>query len=258
MARPLDAMTTGTVQFIIRTEAQQAADRNGFRINRGEEDGWLRFASTTAAGEIWIKASSPVGPWLLALSHPGVAAELPLAEKSLPGPGVARCMVQSLSELHALVVRCYHLGVSLPNVPLEVFHKAISKLPQTTEAERLVVQRIGQDIFRKALLAYWGSCCPLTGITHPALLRASHIVPWSECDDVRRLDVHNGLLLSSLWDTAFDQGLVSFLDSGAPVFSPQLSDRELVLLCPQPMKLVGLTDAHRSNLTLHRKRYGFA
>jgi hypothetical protein len=25
---------------------------------------------------------------------------------------------------------------------------------------------------------YWGACCPLTGITEPGLLRASHIVPW--------------------------------------------------------------------------------
>jgi hypothetical protein len=35
--------------------------------------------------------------------------------------------------------------------------------------------------------------CPLTSITEPKLLRASHIVPWSECCDEQRLDVHNGL-----------------------------------------------------------------
>ena len=34
-------------------------------------------------------------------------------------------------------------------------------LPKTTEAERLVIQRIGQDIFRDALMHYWGSCCPV-------------------------------------------------------------------------------------------------
>jgi hypothetical protein len=31
----------------------------------------------------------------------------------------------------------------------------------------------------------------LTGITDPALLRASHIIPWSDCNDEQRLDVHN-------------------------------------------------------------------
>ena len=38
-------------------------------------------------------------------------------------------------------------------------------LPKTTEAERLVIQRIGQDIFRDALMHYWGSCCPVQGST---------------------------------------------------------------------------------------------
>ena len=78
--------------------------------------------------------------------------------------------------------------------------------PCTTEAERWVIQRIGQDVFRSALMDYWNGRCPLTGITDPALLRASHIVPWSDCNDEQRLDVHNGLLLSALWDAAFDCG----------------------------------------------------
>jgi HNH endonuclease len=58
---------------------------------------------------------------------------------------------------------------------------------------------------------YWGARCPITGITDPTLLRASHIVPWAECGDEHRLDVHNGLLLSG--DAAFDTGLVSFADA---------------------------------------------
>ena len=83
---------------------------------------------------------------------------------------------------------------------------------------------MGQNVFRDALMDYWGGRCPLTGITEPGLLRASHIVPWSECDDVQRLDVHNGLLLSALWDAAFDQGLVSFADDGKLCVSPSLSE----------------------------------
>lgn len=250
--------TDTTAQFIIREDARQAADRNGFRVAKGIDEGWLRFGSTTAAGDIWINAPSPSGLWYVAVSHPGVAAEMPVAESCLPGPGAARYSTDNLVELHALVARCYQLGVSLPDIPLEVFHKATANLPKATEAERLEIQRIGQGIFRKALLQYWGGRCPLTGITHPALLRASHIIPWAECDDAKRLDVHNGLLLSSLWDAAFDQGLVGFLDSGDPVLSAQLSEREVAQLCPQPLKLVGLTDAHLTNLTQHRKRHGFA
>jgi len=35
--------------------------------------------------------------------------------------------------------------------------------------------------------------------------------------------VHNGLLLSALWDAAFDKGLVSFADDGMPITSMTLS-----------------------------------
>jgi HNH endonuclease len=138
--------------------------------------------------------------------------------KKLPspvaGPGLATFMLATLPQLHAALDRVYKLAVSLPDAPLARFQVKTSGLPRTTEAERLVIQRIGQDVFRDALMDYWGGSCPLTGITDPALLRASHIVPWAECSDEQRLDIHNGLLLSALWDAAFDQGLVSFADDG--------------------------------------------
>ena len=121
-----------------------------------------------------------------------------------------------------------------------------------------MIQRIGQDVFRDALMDYWGGRCPLTGITDPALLRASHIVPWADCSDEQRLDVHNGLLLSALWDAAFDQGLVSFADDGTPRASPKLSQiarTALGLEAVPPLR--GLRDSHRANLALHRTRYGF-
>lgn len=92
---------------------------------------------------------------------------------------------------------------------------------------------------------YWQSCCPLSGITDTALLRASHIIPWSECDsDAERLDIRNGLLLSALWDAAFDRALVSFYDDGKPKFSPTLSEAaraELRWQSPIP-----LTDQNQS------------
>jgi HNH endonuclease len=138
--------------------------------------------------------------------------------KKLPspvaGPGLATFMLATLPQLHAALDRVYKLAVSLPDAPLARFQVKTSGLPRTTEAERLVIQRIGQDVFRDALMDYLGGSCPLTGITDPALLRASHIVPWAECSDEQRLDIHNGLLLSALWDAAFDQGLVSFADDG--------------------------------------------
>src|SRR5262249_8123085 len=70
--------------------------------------------------------------------------------------------------------------------------------------------------------------------------------------------VHNGLLLSALWDAAFDWGLVSFADNGSVLASSQLSETSRrVLDLDNISPLTGLRDAHRANLALHRARNGF-
>ena len=245
--------------FVVHTEAQKAAWDNGFRLDRGVEGSWLHYTSTTAPGSVWVAGASQRGPWLLSIDHPGVVAEVGAAAAStVPGPGTATFIYETLTQLHAALDRVYKLAVSLPDAPLLRFRAETAALPRTTGAERLVIQRIGQNFFRDALMDYWGGHCPLTGITEPALLRASHIVPWSDCNDEQRLDVHNGLLLSALWDAAFDQGLVSFADDGTPRASPALSvtARPALAIDTAPA-LCGLRDAHRANLAAHRARHGF-
>jgi hypothetical protein len=245
--------------FIVRTETQKAAWDNGYRLERGVEGGWLHYASTTAPGSVWIAGASPSGPWLLSIDHAGVAAEIgALPISPVAGPGLVTFLFATLSQLHAALDRVYKLAVSLPDAPLTRFRIKTKDLPQTTEAERLVVQRVGQDIFREALMDYWGGRCPLTGITDPALLRASHIVPWAYCGDEQRLDVYNGLLLSALWDAAFDKGLVSFGDDGTMLVSPKLSEvarRALGVDHAPPLK--GLRNGHQKNLAAHRAHHGF-
>lgn len=62
--------------------------------------------------------------------------------------------------------------------------------------------------------------------------------------------MHNGLLLSALWDAAFDRGLMTFDDDGHPQFSTKLSDTartELRWRAPVP-----LTDKYRARLSWHR------
>jgi hypothetical protein len=189
-----------------------------------------------------------------------VAAETGLTASCDPvGPGAATFVFDSLHQLYLALDRVYRLGVSLPDAPLRRFCSATQGMPRTTEVERLAVQRIGQDIFRQALLEYWGGRCPMTGITDPALLRASHIVPWAECEtDALRLDVHNGLLLSALWDAAFDAGLISFADDGLVLLAQALTPESIAALgLNAPKALTGLTGAHRENLARHRCQHGF-
>lgn len=245
--------------FVVREEAHKATYENGFRVELGRREGWLGYSSTTAHGEVWIARDPLQNIWLLSVTHPGVAHELSIprfdvANGMVQLPGLASYGFANLSGLYEALDRAYKLGVSLPNAPLAVFQKQTAALPTTTEAERLAVVRIGQDIFRDALLEYWNGRCPLTGITDPALLRASHIVPWAKCEsDELRLDVHNGLLLSALWDCAFDSGLISFSDSGIVLRSPELSEAGAHALKLDSVPAIdALTDAHRLNLARHR------
>jgi hypothetical protein len=245
-----NTMIEAPQSFVVREECQKATSQNGFRRALGEEAGWAAFGSTTAKGSIYLAATGPSGPWFLGLDHRGIVQEWGLVAADIPGPGLARFAFDTLGALYAVLRRVYELGVSLPDAPLRDFKLCVANLPRTTEAERMAVQRIGQDIFRDRLMNYWQGRCPLTGISGPPLLRASHIIPWSECEsDAERLDVHNGVLLSALWDAAFDRALD---DEGTPHFSPSLSEHaraELRWSSP-----ISLTDEHRRRLVRHRER----
>ena len=233
--------------FGLRTDAAKAASDHGFRLAQPPEPaapGWLAYRSTTAHGTLRLAAVAQSGPWFLALDHPGVIAELGLPPDPMPGPGLARYRLPTLTALYPVLRAVYRLALTLPDAPLVTFEAQTATLPKTTEAERLVVQRIGQDIFRAALLTYWHGRCPLTGITDPDLLRASHIKPWSACEtDAERLDVHNGLLLSALWDAAFDKGLVTFADDGTLILSDRLTTEARAQLVPSTPSLPALTGA---------------
>jgi len=123
-----------------------------------------------------------------------------------------------------------------------------------TEVWRLQKARRGQGSFREKVMEYWSGACPLTGIREPDLLRASHIVPWNRCErESERLNPDNGLLLSSLWDAAFDRGLVSFDDAGETLAAPQISKSTLAHMSSGKVTgIAGLNDRHRENLAWHR------
>ncbi|TAL32096.1 MAG: HNH endonuclease [Phenylobacterium sp.] len=194
----------------------------------------------------------------MSATHAGVAADLAANFPKCPvaGPGAATVLLADDEALTRTVDRTWKLAMSLPPTPLVAFEAAVAGLPQTTEAERLVVQRIGQDKFRDALMFYWSGRCPMTGITDPALLRASHIIPWAACaTDAERLDASNGLLLSSLWDAAFDAGLVAFEDDGRPIPSARLTPKAAEALgIASARPIPGLTPGHRARLAVHRAK----
>ena len=85
---------------------------------------------------------------------------------------------------------------------------------EVTEKLQVIKARIGQGLFRSNLEAI-EPACRVTGVTNKALLIASHIKPWSKCDNnAERLDGNNGLLLSPHIDKLFDRGWITFTDAG--------------------------------------------
>jgi putative restriction endonuclease len=119
--------------------------------------------------------------------------------------------VANMDERYAALQHASAVARTMPNRVADRFRRAKLRLPDTTEAERLIVQRVGQDLFRNALMDYWQGRCCVTGLAISALLRASHIKPWAKCDsDNERLDVFNGLLLAPHVDALFDGGFPSW------------------------------------------------
>lgn len=122
---------------------------------------------------------------------------------------------------------------------------------KNTEKAQLVNARIGQGQFRKALLSYWGQCA-VTGVKNATMLLASHIKPWSKCSNNERLDSFNGLLLVPNLDRAFDQGLISFSDSGNILISPELENPEKLGI--NLHMHISLAPEHQIYMQFHREK----
>jgi putative restriction endonuclease len=171
---------------------RQAATRNGFPVDPEKRDRWLLLRSPWTRHQLLVTYESP--KFVVATASTALATEAAREFITWDGatpPGTARAFCADAgAPLHALIKRFYQLALALPPEPLLEFEEKVAELPRQTEAERLVVQRIGQDVFRKSLMEYWRATCPITGITQPELLRASHIKPWADCaSDAERLDV---------------------------------------------------------------------
>ncbi len=178
-----------------------------------------------------------------------------IAEWRYPGSLSGRT-VTDIPSLHRVPRRAFQLSKTLPDELLRVFDKRIASLPKTTGAERLLVQPVGQDVFRQCLLEYWDDRCAITGLGVGELLRASHIKPWADCDsDGERLDVFDGLLLAPHIDAAFDLGFMSVADDGTVVASNALNDAaRRIMGLDEALHVRSLHEEHLRYLPWHRER----
>lgn len=168
--------------------------------------------------------------------------------------GGAPLKIEGYGGLYAVLRTTAAHARTKPNRVADEFKQKTAALPTATEAERLVVQRVGQGLFRIALLDYWQGQCCITGLDVPALLRASHIRPWAQCEtDEQRLDVYNGLLLAPHLDALFDAGLMTVDTAGVAQLSAQLTaKRRAALGLEGEMRIADLRAEHHAYLRFHR------
>ena len=239
----------------LRNRLEKSALDQGFSISLGESDGWLVFQAHAVPTRLVLSGSDD-GVFMVGTSHPGVGSEL--AEELERAPkkhdGFDCFIAPSSGELFRIIGRIWALARSLPNEPLAEFERLMREAPSTTEVERLRKERIGQNVFRSALMTYWEKSCAVTGVQNPTLLRASHIIPWATCEsDEERLNVHNGLLLVATLDAAFDAGLITFEDDGSIMISGKLSVADQVSSgIGSHMRLTRMNDEVRKRLVWHR------
>lgn len=169
--------------------------------------------------------------------------------------------LESTTSFSGLLKRVAELFASLPDNPLDQYKKKLAEFSDTeiqkTEAERLVKERVGQDIYRDALMNYWGGACAVTGCTLKEALRASHAKPWKDCtSDAERLNVYNGFLLTANLDALFDKGYISFTNDGllmlSSVFAFDGADMR-GLGITSDMKLRWVEEKHLEFLDYHHK-----
>ena len=162
------------------TRLEKAATDNGFDLELEHTADWLSFGSSQTSLRIWLTAQGE-SRFLAAMSRADVLDGLEglgvPSTDPLPSGAADALSVDNVAVLHHLLRRAFQLSRTLPDALLRAFQYETANLPRTTEAERLVVQRVGQDVFRRGLFEYWDGRCAITGLAVPELLRASHIKP---------------------------------------------------------------------------------
>lgn len=200
----------------------KALTDSGYDLISPQDGGWFAAGISGSQERVLIQIIEEGA--LLALPEAGTTERIGLEISSQAAPpgmasvGLARGpshIYEALRVLHTLLMH----PVAVLSAQVEA---RLAAIPET-ERTREVRQRIGQDVFREALMDLWQGRCAVTDLAlPPQLLRASHAKPWAKSTNSERLDPFNGLLLSIHLDAMFDAGLIAFTDEGGLLYSANL------------------------------------
>ena len=260
------------MKLIERSLIEKAGYENGFEIVQKSEVTVVSLSSSLHPIKVDITNGDYEGAYVLQFTGNLSLIEL---KRGLSKDIFRNDKIEVWSrELLGIVLkRAAELGISLPDGPIRLYNEQLNtflsenpeeylvfgenskSMFQGTEREQLVKQRIGQNVYREALLKYWKDCCAVTALDIPEMLRASHIKAWSGCEnDSDRLNIYNGFLLSANYDALFDKGLITFNDTGLIMSSNRLSKSQIYDIGGDKYKaLRWIDERHLPFLEWHRK-----
>lgn len=126
-------------------------------------------------------------------------------------------------------------------------------IPETAKRQ-LVNARVGQGLFKNNVRLN-EKRCRITGVTQLHHLRASHIKPWSACDNEEKLHGCNGLLMAPHVDHLFDRGFISFEGNGDLIVGSSMEPEVLDAWAINVPRNVGTFNVdQRHFLEYHRTR----
>lgn len=243
---------------VLKIRIEKSARDAGFDIADGVLDGWLMFSSSGSKLKLWICVNNQ-NEILSAFDRDdfesNVSSLVTRVAHEVPAGAKATFKIISFDALSILLSRVFQLSRVLPNAPLLLFQEEVKNVLVSTEVERLVKQRVGQNIFRNCLIEYWEGKCAVTKVSQTDLLVASHIKPWSDASDEDRLNTFNGFLLAANYDSVFDKGYITFSDEGLIKISSQIGSSVLIELgIDKNAKVSNLDSRHLPFLVWHRER----
>jgi putative restriction endonuclease len=254
------------MNLLQRALIEKAGHDNGFEhVLPSSKQTYVLLGSARHPAELSVQVVSGGFAGTLTRCQPGLPAELvrSFPDAVVQGETPARHFLFATdAALARWLRRVAALAQALPDYAVTSFEaqvqKALAELEpaaaMSTEVQRVVRQRVGQQAFRQAMLDYWAGACAVTGVALPQALRASHAKAWALCGtDAERLDVYNGFLLSANLDALFDSYLASFNTDGFLVVSHAVSAEVQAQLGILPgLALRWLDDRHQAYLAFHR------
>ena len=155
------------VSRVARTILEKAAVDNGFGIDQGTLGDWLIWKAHAAPARLCLNVTE--AGYGIGSDHFGAMRDLESGLANLPGApaGFRAVQVANSGMLNATAGSVWRLARSLPDEPLRRYRMRLQEPTGATEVERLRKERIGQDVFREALMLFWGGACAVTGRSSP-------------------------------------------------------------------------------------------